>query len=487
MTPDGPSERAPIALVVDDDETFRDSLAELVRREGFRAVPASTLAEARAAVAERTPHVLLVDVLLPDGSGLELLSVDRLDETCEVVAITGRASVDTAVEALRQGCRDYLTKPVDRARLKSVLANVARTLSLKDELGDLRSELRSLGRFGPLVGTSLAMQHVYDHVSRVAPTEATVLIVGESGTGKELIAQTIHRLSHRRAQPFVAVNCGGITETLMESELFGHEKGSFTGADRRRAGYFERADSGTLFLDEITEMPLESQVKLLRVLESRRFVRVGGAEEVEADVRVVAATNRDPADAVEQGELRDDLRHRLNVFPIEAPPLRERAEDIPLLAEHFLAEINREMDTPRRWTSDALDALQAHSWPGNVRELRNAVHRAAILADRDIGPDVLPTPSASAGSHGPVLRVRVGTSIAEAEKRLLLATLEELGGDKRRAAEMLGISLKTLYNRLNQYAGETAAVPAGEAEPVPADESAPGSPDDAVTESSGGA
>ena len=442
------------ALIIEDDPDFRTSLAALVDREGYETRAAASLAEARAELAARAPDVALVDLGLPDGSGLELLRQDDRDRSVELVVVTGNATVETAVAALREGALDYLVKPIDRARLRSVLAHVARTRELKQEVSDLREELRELGRFGPMVGRSPAMQAVYDLIERVAPTQATVFVTGESGTGKELVAQTIHRLSPRREQPCVALNCGAISPTLIESELFGHERGSFTGADRRRAGYFEEAAGGTLFLDEITEMPIELQVKLLRVLETETVMRVGASEALRVDVRVIAASNRDPRKAVEEGTLREDLLYRLNVFPIQLPALRERAGDVELLAEHFLAELNAREGTAKRFSTAAVDRLCSLPWPGNVRELKNVVERAAILADGTIEPSALPEPAARPLAHGsePSLQVRVGSSIAEVERRLILATLDQLSGDKKRAAELLGISLKTLYNRLNVYA-----------------------------------
>ena len=441
------------ALIVEDDENFRASLAALVSREGFATREAPTLARARELAEHSAPDVMLVDLGLPDGDGLDLLREETLAPSSEFVVITGNASVDSAIDALRDGALDYLTKPVDRPRLKSVLAHVARTRELKQEVLALRDELRELGRFGPMVGRSPGMQKVYDLIERVAPTRASVFVTGESGTGKELVAETIHRLSRRRAGPFVALNCGAMTPTLIESELFGHEKGSFTGADRRRRGYFEQADGGTLLLDEVTEMPLELQVKLLRVLESGSLVRLGSAEPVEVDVRVIAASNRDPKEAVEEGALREDLLYRLNVFPIHLPPLRERGEDVALVAQHFLNTLNEKDGTDKRWSDEALSRLAELSWTGNVRELRNAVERAYILADRVIGADAFPAsePGAASTDSDSALQVRVGSSIADVERRLILATLEELDGDKKRAAEMLGISLKTLYNRLNVY------------------------------------
>ncbi len=444
------------AMVVEDDPDFRESLAALIERENFDVAQCSSFREALQHLIDHGPDVAVIDLVLPDGDGLDLMRDDRVPTQCEFVVITGNATVDSAVDALRVGAIDYLTKPIDRARLKTILANVARTRELKQQVESLRDELREMGRFGPLVGRSEAMQPVYDLLSRVAPTRASVLLTGESGTGKELAAETIHRLSRRSAGPFLAVNCGAITQTLIDSELFGHEKGSFTGADKSRQGYFEHAQGGTLFLDEVTEMPLESQVKLLRVLETSKLMRVGGSEALDVDVRVIAATNRDPLQAIADGKLREDLYYRLNVFPIALPPLRGRSRDVDLLAEHFLDQHNAREKTRKRLSPEASKRLRSYSWPGNVRELKNAIERAAILADETIEPELLPEPGAPAptatGSDtGAVLQLRVGASLEELERRLILATLEDLGGDKRRAADLLGISLKTLYNRLNLY------------------------------------
>jgi two-component system response regulator AtoC len=457
------------ALIIEDDENFRRSLELLVQREGLVTRSAGSVGEARECLAAGTPDVFLVDLTLPDGDGLAWLRSEPAASSAEVIVITGSTSVDSAVDALHGGALDYLTKPIDRARLRSALVNVARTRALKEEVGSLRGELRDLGRFGRMVGRSKPMLEVFDLVTRVAPTNATVLITGESGTGKELVAETLHRCSPRKNALLLPVNCGAVSPNLIESELFGHERGSFTGADRQRKGCFERATGGTLFLDEITEMPIELQVKLLRVLETDTLVRVGGSEPIRVDVRVVAATNRDPAEAVRAGKLREDLYYRLNVFPIALPPLRERPGDIDLLAAHFLAEQNRECGTSKVFSRDALERLRGNSWPGNVRELRNVVQRAHILAGDEITADVLPlsdpAPPASPG-NGQVLQIRVGTSIERVEQRLILATLELTGGDKKKAAEILCISLKTLYNRLNVYdavrdarASEQAPVP----------------------------
>ncbi len=445
MTPNAP----PRALIVDDDPAFLAGLSELVKREGFAVQSASSLEQARAELAANPPDILLVDLHLPGGSGLSLLDGLEPASAPEVVLITGSASIETAVDALRRGVADYLTKPVDFARVKMALGNVTRALEMRGQIGTLRGELRKLGRFGALVGASPPMQKVYDLISRVAGTDASILISGETGTGKELVAETIHGLSRRSKQVFLPVNCGALSAHLIESELFGHERGSFTGADRTHKGYFERADGGTLFLDEITEA-VDIQIRLLRALETSKVTRVGGTEAVKIDVRVVAATSRRVDEAIAAGKLREDLYYRLNVFPIQLPPLRERGDDVELLAEKFLSELNQAEGTAKHFTRACLERLRRHSWPGNVRELQNVVRRAFILAEADVGVDSLPlgvTEELAAAS----LVTRLGTSIAEAERRLILATLEHCDGNKRKAADVLKVSLKTLYSRLNEY------------------------------------
>jgi DNA-binding NtrC family response regulator len=321
------------------------------------------------------------------------------------------------------------------------------------------------------------MQRLYDAITRVAATQATVLVVGESGTGKELVAQTIHQLSSRSAGPLVAVNCGAIPETLIESELFGHERGAFTGATQRRKGVFERAHGGTLFLDEISEMPLELQVRLLRVLETERFTRIGGEGEQDADVRVIAATNRDPAQALADGRLREDLLYRLCVFPIHVPPLRDREQDIDLLARHFLEEINRTEGQARRWNPAVLAAFADHHWPGNVRELRNVVWRSYIMGNGSLDTSLAPrfhsshTRRPDINDDDPAtLHIPVGTPLEQIERQFIFATLRLCDDNKRRTAQTLGISLKTLYNRLNAYAQE--AGPGPSKGPAPAARSA---------------
>jgi DNA-binding NtrC family response regulator len=442
------------ALLVDDDAPFRDSLGMLVAAEGFAVREATSLSEARERMSESVPDLVLLDLGLPDGDGFELLREVAAARTTECVVITGNASIESAVQAIRDGALDYLTKPVEPERLRAILASVVRTLGFKFELNRMNRELRELGRFGRLVGRSPAMQQVFDLITRVAPTQATVLLTGGSGTGKELAAETIHLMSTRRSQPFFAINCGAIAKTLIESELFGHERGAFTGADSRHRGYFEQAHRGTLFLDEVIEMPLDAQSKLLRVLESGSLMRVGGSEAVQADVRVVAATNADPRQAVAQGQFREDLYYRLNVFPIPMPSLSEREDDIDLLADHFLEAINTREGTRRVLTPESRAELRTRPWPGNVRELKNVVERAAILSDREIGAGLVrggPANSPVPEAEGDAIRLPRNVSLAEAERQLILAALEHHRGDKPRAAETLGISLKTLYTRLQTY------------------------------------
>lgn len=445
----------PHLLLVDDDPEALEWLTELVRGEGFTVAQADSLRAARIHLARLQPDILLTDLQLPDGQGVELVNDLESRASTEFVMITGHASVESAVQALRLGATDYLVKPVDVERLRGILKRVPRTGELRAEIGELREELRKLGRFGHILGSSPPMQRLYDQLGRVAPTSATVLLIGDSGTGKELAAQTIHDMSRRKRAPFLPLNCGAVSPQLIESELFGHEKGSFTGADRQHKGFFERAHGGSLFLDEITEMPPELQVKLLRVLETGSFMRVGTTTPISTDVRLIAATNRNPEHAVTDGKLREDLYHRLNVFPIAMPPLRERGTDIELLAQHFLEQLNQAENTTKTFSPGAIASLYSHNWPGNVRELKNYVQRAYILADEVIDIDLAPT-TVTATETAPILTVRVGSTLDEVSRRLIEATLAECGS-KRKAAEMLGISLKTLYNRLAAYkAGESA-------------------------------
>ena len=447
------------ALIVDDDAETRESLAALAHAEGFTTATAGSVAEARIQLVRQRADVVLMDLRLPDGSGIDLFEDLEDRSSIETILITGHASVETAVEALRLGASDYLVKPVNVQRLKAVLSRVPRNGELRAEIGQLRDELRNVGRFGRLVGRSVPMQEVYDKIARVAPTEATVLLMGESGTGKEIVARTIHDLSRRRKQPFLAINCGAISPNLIENEMFGHERGSYTGADRQHKGYFEQAHGGTLFLDEISEMPLELQVRLLRVLETGQLMRIGTAKTVDTDVRIIAATNRDPHDAVRAGKLREDLYHRLNVFPLTLAPLRERGEDVELIAAYFLEEMNEACGTRKRFAPGALARMRQHPWPGNVRELKNYIHRVFIMAGEEglEGPspetETMQTRPITSSSElsTPAITVPLGTPLSVAARELILSTLEHCGGERKRTAEMLGICTKTLYNRLREY------------------------------------
>jgi two-component system response regulator AtoC len=379
-------------LIVEDDVAIRKGLESAVRELGSEAKAVGTVGEAGRALDQFDPEVLIVDVHLPDGDGIEFFrSAREARPDRDGIVLTGQASLDSAIEALRAGVSDYLLKPLRGPQLEVVFQRLSARRTLESEVDTLRDALQETGRLGELIGKSPVMLKVFEAIRRVARSNAPVLITGQSGTGKEVAARTIHRLSRRAAAPFVAFNCGAISPTLIESELFGHERGSFTGADKRRVGYFEEASGGTLMLDEITEMGPELQVKLLRVLEAKTLRRVGGTQDLRVDVRLVSATNRDPADAIKQGKLREDLYYRLNVFPIALPTLAERREDIALLAEHFRRQIEeQEKNGVTAWDPASLKMLETYGWPGNVRELRNVVHRAYVMTEGDtIRPAVL--------------------------------------------------------------------------------------------------
>jgi DNA-binding NtrC family response regulator len=473
----------PHALIVDDEVDSAATLRALVAEERFTVATAHSLRDARRQIVLQQPDLVLLDLQLPDGNGMDLFSDEQLLANSEVVLITGHASLETSIQALRLGAADYLVKPVNLRQLQGVLSRFMKPATLQAEVAGLQAGVSAKGHFGHLWGRAPSMLKLYEQIARVAGTGVTVFVTGESGSGKEVVAQTVHDLSRRRKQPFLAVNCGAISPNLIESEIFGHEKGSFTGAERQHLGFFERAGGGTLFLDEITEMPMELQVKLLRVLETGRFMRVGSTQSQEADVRVIAATNRAPQQAVAAGKLREDLLYRLNVFPIELPPLRRRLSDVPLLAAHFLTAIGEQEGVVKRFSAQALERLQGYRWPGNVRELRNVVQRAYVMAagevideewlpeeDCDAADVLVPAPATgvvAAGGEkaqggGPGVTVPIGTSMAQAERALILATLRHHQHHKERTAAVLGISLKTLYNRLKEYAAGDAvdAVPA---------------------------
>jgi len=446
-------------LIVEDDPSTRTGLAELVQAWGFQTDEASDGEEGFRKVTSFRPAIIVSDLVMPRMGGHELLRTlkDQLSDITFIL-LTAQGTIESAVEAIKDGAYDYLSKPVDPQRLRILLQKAVERQETLREVRLLRRQLREQGSFGRIVGNSPGIRSLYRVIEQAAPTAASVLVWGESGTGKELVAQTVHELSPRASFPFVAINCAAIPETLLESEIFGHEKGAFTGAHDRRTGVFELAHRGTLFLDEIAEMMPATQVKLLRVLQERTFRRLGGRQEQTVDVRVIAATNRDPNEAVRDGKLREDLYYRLNVFTIDLPPLRDRRADIPLLVQTFLNEFNtRNNKSVRAVDQEAMYLLERYPWPGNIRELRNVIERATILAEGDfIEARHLPPPVVSRSEQTlPTVTLSPGTTVDEAERRLILLTLEHTRNNKTRAAEILGISLKTLHNKLNRMKQET--------------------------------
>jgi two-component system response regulator HydG len=441
-------------LVVDDDTAHRTMLRTLVGGWGYAITEADDGEAAIRQVRERAYDLVLMDVRMLKVSGLEALAaIKAINPAIPVVIMTAFSSVETAVAALKEGAHDYLTKPLDFDKLRVTIERSMEHTRLKAENRALRAELAGRFERGRIVGRSSAMQRVLDTVAQVAPSEATVLISGESGTGKELVAGLLHANSGRREGPFVSLNCAAITESLMESELFGHEKGAFTGAERRREGRFHQADGGTLFLDEVSEMPLSMQVKFLRVLQEREFTRVGGDGLLRVDVRVVAATNTHLPERIAAGRFREDLYYRLNVVGLQLPPLRERREDIPLLAHHFLETFAAKNRKPvKGFTPQAMDRLTRRDWPGNVRELMNAVERAVVLARADYlteadFPAIGPAPAAGA----PPAAGGAGLPLSEVERAVILETLAAAGGNKSEAARRLGVTRRTLHKKLKAY------------------------------------
>ena len=465
------AEAATRVLVVEDDPSARMGLTELIRAWGYETAGAVDGEDAIAQVRVNQPDIVLADLVMPRRDGLSLLRElkDRLDEL-SFVMITAQGTVDSAVSAMKEGAYDYLTKPIDPQRLRILLERMVERHDHRREMAGLRRQLAHGARFGRMIGASPAIRDVYKLVEQAAPSEASVLIWGESGTGKELMARTIHDLSPRASAPFVALNCAAIPDGLLESEIFGHERGAFTGAVERRHGCFELAHKGTVLLDEIAEMAPALQVKLLRLLQERTVRRLGSAREQPIDVRIVAATNLDPKAAVADGRLREDLFYRINVMTISMPPLRQRREDVPLLTQAFLMEFNqRDQRDVEGIEAAALEALKRYSWPGNIRELRNVIERAVILAPgNQIGvdqlpPDLLRNPSPPS-RHS--LGLAAGMRVDEAERQLIELTLEHTSQNKTRAAEMLGISAKTLHNKLNRYRAEqTDTTPADSLDP----------------------
>jgi DNA-binding NtrC family response regulator len=445
-------------LIVEDEDNARKGYEALLRKWSFEVLGVGSGEEVLAKFQEFNPQVMLADVELPGMNGLELLR-HLGDEILRipVIIITGRGSDERVVQAIEAGAFWYIEKPLKPPVLRALLDRAFGLLRDRQAVAVLTRQLRDAGKLGVLVGSSSPMQEVMRQVETAAPSTASVLITGETGSGKEMVARSLHMLSPRAERPFVAINCSAIPESLMESEIFGHERGAFTGAAERRIGCFELAHGGTLLLDEIGEMPAPTQAKLLRVLEDRRIRRLGSKVETPVDVRVLAATNKNPEQAVADGHLRQDLYFRLNVFHIHLPPLREHKEDLPLLIEHLLEEISEKHG--KKVTAvgaDVMELLKSYPWPGNVRELRNILERAAIASDRGvIGRQHLPSDfghaasTVTAGLNG--IRFPIGTTVDDMERELILQTLSATSQNKTRAAELLGISLKTLHNKLKEY------------------------------------
>lgn len=442
-------------LIVDDEANARDALDDLLRQEGYRTETARDGVQALERIATFEPEVVLTDLKMPRMDGLELLArgKEALPNGAFVV-MTAFGSIDTAVDAIKRGAENYITKPLDLGALCALVERAMEKAKLSSEAARLRERLQQRYSFGEIVGDHPSMQRLLKMVGQVAVSRATVLVQGESGTGKELIAAAIHQNSKRKLGPFTRLNCAALAESLLESELFGHERGSFTGATEMREGRFEQADGGTLFLDEVSEIPMPLQVKLLRFLQERTFERVGGSAEIRVDARVVAATNRNLSEMVQDGRFREDLFYRLNVIQLNVPPLRRRKSDIPLLAAHFLRRYAHENEREiRGFTNDAMRALIGYPWPGNVRELENAVERAVVLCTQDeIGESLLPQASAASKRGGIGLDLMIpGMTMAELERLAIAKTLEAVDGSTSKAADILGISRRKIQYRLREW------------------------------------
>ncbi len=452
-------------LIVEDEPHALMGLAELISGWGYRTETARDGIEGWEKALAWDPAIVVTDLKMPrlDGLGLLAKLADEgsgVSANIAVILLTAQGSIQVAVDAMKLGAYDFLQKPVDAARLRAILTNATRQRDTAIELEVARRRLLETGVLGSMVGNSKVMREIFALIEQIAPSNVSVLITGESGTGKEMVARTLHELSPRKSKPFVAVNCAAIPESLIESELFGHEKGAFTGAVERRAGCFELASGGTLLLDELGEMPVATQAKLLRVLEERKLRRLGARTEQDVDVRVLAATNRDPAEAVAKGMLRSDLYYRLNVFHIHMPPLREHLEDLPAMADAMVREMNQKHGRKVSGVGPSiLERMMTYEWPGNARELRNVMERAVVLCPDGAPLDALHLPPQFGQSQAAPARaidastipVRIGATVDEMERVLILRTLEATGQNKTRAAEVLGISLKTLHNKLKEY------------------------------------
>jgi two-component system response regulator HydG len=456
-------------LVVDDDAAIREALSRTLAKFGYEVVLAEDGQAGLDRLREGEIHILLADLQMPRLSGQELLKAAKtIAPDVEVIVITGHGTVEDAVEAMKEGAYDFITKPFKRVQLERTIRRAAEKQALALQNRRLQARLDELQGAGSIVGTSPVMLKTLELVRQVAPSTATVLIQGESGTGKELIADAIHHGSPRREQAFIKVNCAALPEPLLESELFGHERGAFTGAVARKEGRFELADGGTLFMDEIGDISVAMQAKLLRVLQSGEFERVGGTRTLKVDVRVVAATNTDLAALVREKRFREDLYYRLNVITIQLPPLRDRQEDIPLLAHHFLRRYTVKNAKPLGgFTEEAMDLLQTYAWPGNVRELENAIERAVVLTRSDlITPVDLPETLVRSDQAARHLVISIGTPLEEVEDRLIDETLRYTKGDKTLAAKLLGIATRTIYRRMKGEAEPSATGPSNGEPPV---------------------
>jgi len=456
-------------LVVDDDSAIREALSRTLEKFGYEVILAEDGQAGLDRLREGEIHILLADLQMPRLSGQELLKAAKtIAPDLEVIVITGHGTVEDAVEAMKEGAYDFITKPFKRVQLERTIRRAAEKQALALQNRRLQARLDELQGAGSIVGTSPVMLKTLELVRQVAPSTATVLIQGESGTGKELIADAIHHGSPRREQAFIKVNCAALPEPLLESELFGHERGAFTGAVARKEGRFELADGGTLFMDEIGDISVAMQAKLLRVLQSGEFERVGGTRTLKVDVRVVAATNTDLAALVREKRFREDLYYRLNVITIQLPPLRDRQEDIPLLAHHFLRRYTVKNAKPLGgFTEEAMDLLQTYAWPGNVRELENAIERAVVLTRSDlITPVDLPETLVRSDQAARHLVISIGTPLEEVEDRLIDETLRYTKGDKTLAAKLLGIATRTIYRRMKGEAEPSATGPSNGEPPV---------------------
>lgn len=441
-------------LVVDDEINIRGALVTLLEKKGYQVRGAGTGEEALEQLETATADLVLTDLKMPGMGGMEFLR--RLKQKwpdTEVLVMTAYGSIDTAVEAMRCGAYDYLTKPIDRERFPLAVEKALERHALAVENKQLKDRLETRTRFDHMVGESEPMQRLYSLVDMVADSDVTVLLMGESGTGKELVARAIHHKSHRADGPFVTLNCGALPENLFESELFGYEKGAFTGATMNKMGRFELADGGTLLLDEVGELSLKSQVDFLRVLETKEFRRLGGTKIVKVDTRIIAATNRNLEEAVKRGDFREDLYYRLNVVPIRLPPLRERGEDIPLLADRFLEEFSAQHHRePKEVSGEAMRLLRLYAWPGNIRQLRNLIERMVVtVKDPLLQPEHLPEEIQASREDARTMVVSLGSSLKEIEREAIRRTLAEVTNHREKAAKLLGISLRALQYKIKEY------------------------------------